>query len=924
MGTNVLSITRQLNVSRVSVALVLFVCFSIAGESASATVDIVSVDVQNLQSGNQVNVPVTFAQVFAKGEIVNSSTLGAKLADGSVLELQVDAKATHDDGSLRHAVLTTFIPNLQGNDTAEVTLFAPGTNESGSAVSLDELLATQFDATVELDLSGDLYIASARDLLTNGNPIAWLSGPLVTEWLVSGPLRAAAGSQHPHLTARFHVRWYRGAESARVSVTVENSRSLVAAPRNYDYDVRVNVDGKGIALDQAAVSHFRQARWRRLFWWGNDPSVEVLHDTDYLAQVGVVPTYDSRLRVPGSVLSGLDSTWQGRRTELMEEGTIATYMPAGGGRDDIAPLPRWTALYLVTQDRRAKRVTLGNSEQAGSFGIHYRDSTTDLPISLDTYPNMTVLGERGIFPACGGDCDTPYVADVAHQPSLSFVPYLVTGDYFHLEELFFWANWNLFYWGNHGGSLGLLAFDQVRAQAWGLRTLGHAAYIAPDAHPLKAYFQSKLTNNLDWYVDALVDNAPTPLGYMLNPPGLGVDQAFATWMDDFFTWTVGHLANLGFDDAAEIFQYKAQFPVGRMINPDYCWILASTYWTRARDATSGDPYFTWSDYKESVVRSWDSDTAGPSFAGTAPGMSGDKEDALIAAACDSVEMANILGLRRGNMIGYAFSHEGYPANLQPALAIAVEREISNASAAWNTFDNRSVKPDSGEYDYDISPQWAIVPGSLRSGPGAPGVLPSATLSAEPTIVNPGEQSTITWVSTNADSCIASGAWSGDRPLSGSETVGPLDATSTFDLQCNNTAGSSLASVTVVVAAASAPALTLSASSTSVVVGSSVTLTWASQNTDSCSASGGWSGSKPLEGEETVGPLSATTEFILDCSAGSSSVSQSVNVTVTSAPADPPVAPVSRGGSGVTGTAFLVLLSGMAGIHYSRRARRRCL
>ncbi len=104
------------------------------------------------------------------------------------------------------------------------------------------------------------------------------------------------------------------------------------------------------------------------------------------------------------------------------------------------------------------------------------------------------------------NCSTPYTPDVAHQPSLSYVPYLVTGDFFHLEELQFWANYNLFYWGDHGGSQGLLVNNQIRAQAWGLRTLGHAAFITPDSHPLKAYFLNKLANNLNWYDTNIVSN----------------------------------------------------------------------------------------------------------------------------------------------------------------------------------------------------------------------------------------------------------------------------------------------------------------------------------------------------------------------------------------------------------------------------------
>src|SRR5262249_17524817 len=149
------------------------------------------------------------------------------------------------------------------------------------------------------------------------------------------------------------------------------------------------------------------------------------------------------------------------------------------------------------QDLRAKRVTVGHGEQSGTWPMHYRDEATGYPVSLDTYPNMTILGGSdnwGNFPACGGNCSSPYIPENAHHPSLAYVPYLITGDYYFLEELQFWANWIMFYGpqNRHGGALGLVSWDQTRGQAWGLRTLGHAAYATPDSHPMKSYFVGKL------------------------------------------------------------------------------------------------------------------------------------------------------------------------------------------------------------------------------------------------------------------------------------------------------------------------------------------------------------------------------------------------------------------------------------------------
>ncbi len=740
------------------------------------------------QTGTPENdAPVTFGQVFSPGDVPNGSVLAGTVVGGGAVPLQVDAKARHADGSLRHAVISTLIPSLSAFGSEQLALALGGTAPAGADITVADVLATTFDTTLAVTVGGSNYSMSARDLLTSGPVAVWLSGPVASEWLVGAPLRLNGnGADHPHLTAYFHIRAYQGLGRIRVSVVLENNWSMVAAPRNFTYDATVTVEGPpGVVLSQNNVTHYRQARWRRVVQWGPSLDVHVEHDPNYLASTLAVPTYDSRLNIPESTLVDMDNEWSGGATRLMNSGFIETFMPQGGGRRDIGPLPRWTARYLITQDARAKRAALGNSEQAGSFGIHYRDRDTGLPISLDTFPDITRDGNS--FPACGGNCNTPYEPDMAHQPSLSYVPYLVTGDYFHLEELQFWANWNTFYWPNHGGSLGLVVRSQVRSQAWGLRTIAHAAFITPDDHPMKAYFIEKLNNNLDWYDTNYTNNPPTPLGYVLNHPDIALDDTFATWMDDFLTWTVGHIVNLEFANAIPFFLYKAEFPLGRMINPDYCWILASTYWTRARVA-GGQPYQTWRAYKTAVIESWDDPNVGASFAEfptSTPGMSDAQIPALDAAGCDSQQMANILGLQRGDMIGYSDNPEGYTADLQPAVAMIAELGVPGGDSAWTRFDTRTVVPD-----YDFDPHFAVVPADL--------IGPGIYLAADPFKVSKDGSSTLTWTTINADSCTASGGWTGGKLLSGSETVGPIASETVYTLSCVNAEGQSTRSVRITI------------------------------------------------------------------------------------------------------------------------------
>ncbi|MDO8704572.1 MAG: hypothetical protein Q7J84_06425, partial [Sulfuricaulis sp.] len=87
----------------------------------------------------------------------------------------------------------------------------------------------------------------------------------------------------------------------------------------------------------------------------------------------------------------------------------------------------------------------------------------------------------------------------------------------------------------------------------------------------------------------------------------------------------------------------------------------------------------------------------------------------------------------------------------------------------------------------------------RTPTPTPAPAPTVSLNANPTSVTSGNAALLTWSSTNASSCTASGDWSGTKPTSGSASTGNLTATAnTFVLTCSGPGGtaSQLATVTV--------------------------------------------------------------------------------------------------------------------------------
>ncbi|MEN7343991.1 MAG: hypothetical protein AAAFM81_13655, partial [Pseudomonadota bacterium] len=174
--------------------------------------------------------------------------------------------------------------------------------------------------------------------------------------------------------------------------------------------------------------------------------------------------------------------------------------------------------------------------------------------------------------------------------------------------------------------------------------------------------------------------------------------------------------------------------------------------------------------------------------------------------------------------------------------------------------------------------------------------PTVSFSADPSIVDQGDFTTLSWSSVNATSCSASGSWSGSKSTASSESVGPLNGQSVFTLRCDGQSGSDTESVTVEVRAVSAePIINFSASPDSVDAGDIGELIWSTANANDCDADNGWSGDKPVSGRESTGILNQTTTFSLTCTGSGGTVSRSVTVSVS-----PPSSSPSPGGPTPTG------------------------
>lgn len=248
-----------------------------------------------------------------------------------------------------------------------------------------------------------------------------------------------------------------------------------------------------------------------------------------------------------------------------------------------------------------------------------------------------------------------------------------------------------------------------------------------------------------------------------------------------------------------------------------------------------------------------------------------------------------------------------------------------ASGAWTgakaTTGNQVVTPDSGgSLGYTLSctgaggTASATATVTVNDPPLLP--VPTVTIAAAPATVTLGGSSTLTWSSSDATACTASGDWSGARAVSGNTAITPITTgTARYILSCTGGGGTASATATVTVnpVPPAAPTVTLAITPASLTAGASATLSWSSTDASACTASGDWSGTRTTSGTLSVTPTATGVQtYTLACSGAGGTASRSVTLTVSAAP--------GKGGGGAFGG--LLLLAGGAAAGWRRRRQQR--
>jgi hypothetical protein len=555
-------------------------------------------------TGSPAGHVCVFGQPLRPGDLPRGTRLVLRMADsGRVLRSQVDVPTRHTDGSARFAVVSAQLPApLNTGDRLGLVLSTAPEGPAEAPLDLDAALAGR-QAVVEISTAPEFPRRETwrLDLLallprrasanpangTGGGGGPWQAGPLAVQWRVTAavPPAVADGATSLRMVADIALR---ADGTLWVDLWFRNDIAMRPGGGDARYAVRVLLDGVE-ALAATPGRHVHYTAWGRTLIAapGGRPALWqpwLRPNAGYLAETGVVARYDLSTGVDPALFQTMTRLMQAPAwKEPFPERGIARYMPGTGARADIGPVTDWQAAWLITGEPRAAAFIIGQAEGSGAIPWHFwdREGGEDRRggwLNVRRWPNLWT-DPRGGRPPLGLlnqiATDTGWTPDIAHQPDLAFVPYLMTGRRALLDHVLSQGARSIVaLWPGYrnppnvaqgrGRDVILVHVGQVRGQAWGLRQLDQAAWVAPDGDPDQAYFRESAAANWAWLRGQLAgwtERQGEPHGWV--PGENGGAWGIPPWQQDYLASTVAAAARRGNADARAVLGWMANFLVGR-------------------------------------------------------------------------------------------------------------------------------------------------------------------------------------------------------------------------------------------------------------------------------------------------------------------------------------------------------------------------
>ncbi len=473
----------------------------------------------------QTNYPLQFGRPFLQGEIRNYPQIKI---NGVAVQTQADIKNRYPDGSVKFAIISVMIPSIPANGSVTLSFQnqRSGNNPPLTAAQMLDA-AYNFDAKMTLAFtSGQTRTVSARTMLQNGDHKPWTSGPIAQTIELADDTTARKydqgnGDGYKPFRPRFYVTFWPVTRQVTVRYVGENGLTTELEDLTYNLTLTLgNTNPQNIySADLTGTKkHWAMTNWTKTFWINGTPQkmVDINYNLAYLRETRFFPNYDTNLTIDPAAITSTYTSWTSRAKDLYDAGFWQKYMGSTGGRPDIAPYPRWSALWLYTGDWRLREISLSQADLAGAWTMNLRENNPTKILSRDDAPGsgtglgrtVSVAGRPTFFSVRLTQTGTrvedrvtivgplnvgsSWAWDGAHQPSPFYPQYILTGDPYYLALMYNWAGFSAASYnpGNSRGPSGAggAIVDQLRGAGWVMRNRVETAFIAPDAHPEKHYF----------------------------------------------------------------------------------------------------------------------------------------------------------------------------------------------------------------------------------------------------------------------------------------------------------------------------------------------------------------------------------------------------------------------------------------------------
>jgi hypothetical protein len=364
----------------------------------------------------------------------------------------------------------------------------------------------------------------------------------------------------------------------------------------------------------------------------NEGALLQREDLDYLYNMGTCGTVNGKCAEAWDILTGeVDAN---SRTTLTGVTTGCTWLsncwPDAGAWGNIQNVPMHMRESRTDANRYFYCPGFASKDATPSTSCGGATIQTGRGLSRDAYPQTQQSdGIFAVTPVGTWSLAGWSIADCAHWLDYSYVPYLLTGEWFYLDEEQQAANFclNVFNpdtgkWSSNGfyAYINPSFYTVIRQFAWGMQTVARAAFISPDGSVEQGYYAAKINSNLevqegfmqikgtaltpaatndtcssynpttanrwDWGRCTVGQNLPNRL-YALSGGECSVDPNYVNpanatdfeppWQYWFASNALAHLNELGYSNVSSVLTATQKRLIEQVLDPTYNPYLVAAY-----------------------------------------------------------------------------------------------------------------------------------------------------------------------------------------------------------------------------------------------------------------------------------------------------------------------------------------------------------